>query len=153
MTEVATKAKASTRPASVGALIDQMWALREKKRVLEASAEEITKQMTVIEETLTERMDAEGVAKSTGSKATVSFTTSIIAVPQGEEGWAKFYEFIAKKKYWHLLQKRVSEPAYREVLTALNGGGAGMDLMKVRKQVPGVLPLSKKRLNLRALSA
>ena len=48
---------------------------------------------------------------------------------------------------------RVSEPAYREVLTALNGGGAGMDLMKVRKQVPGVLPLSKKRLNLRALSA
>lgn len=152
MTEVASKPKASTRPATVGSLIDQMWALREKKRVLEAEAEDISKQMTAIEDVLTERMDKEGVAKSTGSKATVSFTTSIIAVPQGEEGWSKFYEFIAKKKYWHLLQKRVSEPAYREVLASLNGGGADLDLMKVRKQVPGVLPLSKKRLNLRALS-
>lgn len=151
MTTVASKPKAATRPATVGALIDQMWALREKKRVLEADAEEISKQMSALEVELTERMDKEGVAKSTGSKASVSFTTSIIADPQGDEGWAKFHAFIAKKKYWHLLQKRVSEPAYREVLASLNGGG-DVDLMKVKNQVPGVLPFVKKRISLRALS-
>lgn len=151
MTAVASPPKTSTKPASVGSLIDRMWELREKKRAAEAEIKTITEQMDALEESLTERMNSEGMAKATGRAASVSFTTTIIADPQGEEGWAELYKFIAKKKLWHLLQRRISDPAYREVLASLNGGGKLEELV-IKHQVPGTLPFSKKRLNLRALS-
>jgi hypothetical protein len=41
--------------------------------------------------------------------------------------------------YFHLLQKRVSEPAYRE-------------LLEKGKKVPGVQPFTARKLNLRSLT-
>lgn len=151
MTAVTAPPKASTRAAAVGSLIDVMWAEREKKRKLEAEIKAIDEKLAALEESLTERMDKEGMAKATGRFASVSFTSSISANPQGEEGWTAFYAFMAKKKYWHLLQRRVSDTAYREVLASLNGGGKLEDLT-IKNQVPGMLPFTKKRLNLRALA-
>lgn len=151
MTAVTAPAKASTRAATVGSLIDAMWEKREKKRKLEAEVKLLDDDMLALEEALTERMNKEGMAKATGKNASVSFTSSISANPQGEEGWALLYAFIAKKKYWHLLQRRVSDTAYREVLALLNGGGK-LEELTIKNQVPGTLPFTKKRLNLRALA-
>lgn len=147
------KTQVAVKPAPVGSIIDKMWTLREAKRKLEEQTKSITKEMDELEEELSARMDAEGMAKATGKNASVSYTETISATPQGEEGWAALYTYIAKKKYWHLLERRISAAAYREVLAMLNGQNlADLDLKKVKKQVPGTLPFTKKRLSLRALS-
>jgi hypothetical protein len=147
------KTSVKTRPPAVGPLIDQLWALREQRKKLEEAADELSKQMSTIEEQLVDAMEAEGVQKATGRKASLSFTYNVIADVQGDEGWKLFYEFIAKKKYFHLLHRRVSDAAYKEVLASLNGAGPDFDIKTAKKQVPGVLPFVKRRINLRTLSS
>jgi hypothetical protein len=140
----------SARP--VGTLIDQLWALRESRRKHEAEIEALNKQAADIEAELTANMDADGITKATGRSASLSFSYSVAADVQGEEGWTAFYAFIAKKKYFHLLHRRVSDAAYKEVLASLNGAGADFDVKTAKKQVPGVVPFLKRRVNLRTLS-
>jgi len=140
MTEVASPPKITIRPASVGTMIDQLWAMREQKKSLETEASEVAEKMHAIEESLLSRMDSEGVDKASGKKASVSFTHSIVANISGDENWDKFYAYIKKTGYFHLLQRRVSDPAYRELLDS-------------GKKVPGAEPFVKKRLNLRTISA
>lgn len=147
-----TAVKASPSSTTVGALIDKMWELREKKKKHEDDAAAVSKQMSEVEETLVEAMAAQGVDKSTGKRASASFTYSVTADVQGDEGWAKFYAYIAKHKYFHLLHRRVTDASYKELLISLNGGG-DVDIMKAKKQVPGVLPFLKRRVNLRTLSS
>lgn len=125
---------------TVGANIDAMWALREQKRALEADVKVITEKLEAYEEGLMDKLETEGMVKATGAFATVSISESIIAtVEGGDEGWKLFHAFIKKTGYFHLLHKRISDEAYRELLRA-------------GKKIPGLQPFTKKRLNLRALS-
>jgi hypothetical protein len=140
MTAATASSTTSTHPAAVGTLIDKMWALREEKKRLEAETVEVSKQMSAIEETIVERMDAEGLTKSAGKNATVSFSFSVTADVQGDEGWKLLYAYIKKTGYFHLLHRRVTDTAYKELLDA-------------GKKVPGVLPFTKKRVNLRTISS
>lgn len=127
--------KLKTKPASLGAVIDQIWAAREEKRRLEAEVGEIEAKISELEQQLIERLDAEGLDKATGSKATVSVSTNTVA---NVTDWDAFWQFILKNKYTHLLQRRVSDPAYRE-------------LLEQGKKVPGVEPFLKRRLNVRSI--
>lgn len=127
----------STRKPTVGAKIDQYWAAREEKRSLEAQIKEVQLKIDDIEASLMEELESQGLEKATGSKASVSVGTSVVADVQD---WDAFWVYIFKNKYSHLLQRRVSEPAYRELLDA-------------GKKVPGVVPFTKRKLNLRSLSA
>lgn len=129
MTAVKTKAP------TTGATIDQLWTVREEKRRLEGEIKEVEERLKEIELELMERMEHDGLEKATGSKASASITFSTVADVQD---WDKFWPYIAKNKYWHLVQRRVSDPAYRELLEA-------------GKKVPGVQPFTKRRLNLRSL--
>jgi hypothetical protein len=131
----ATKAKPTTRPVPTGKLIDQYWAAREEKRRLEAEVKEVETVMADLEQKLMESMESEGLEKATGTKASVSISTSTVA---DVKDWDSFWAYIFKNKYSHLLQRRVSEPAYRELLEA-------------GKKVPGVEPFNKRKLNLRSL--
>jgi len=56
---MATKAKAP-RPATTGVLIDNLWAMREKKRELEVQVKEIEVQIKTAQEDLMLHMQAEG---------------------------------------------------------------------------------------------
>lgn len=119
-----------------GALIDQMWELREKKRKLEASIKDLEGQMADVESQLMERMESNNVDKITSKAASVSISTSTVA---NVEDWDVFLAWIYKTKNGHLLQRRVSDPAWRE-------------MVEIKGIVPGTQPFIKKRLNLRALS-
>lgn len=130
----ATTRTTTTKPPSLGALIDQMWTLRDKKRELEASIKGLDGEIANIESSLLEQMASQGVDKMSGVMATVSISTNTVAQV---DDWGAFWAFIHKKKYDHLLQRRVSDPAYRE-------------LLEQGIKVPGVSPFSKQRLNLRA---
>ena len=125
-----------TRAPSVGAVIDQLWGVREQKRELEAQVKEVALKIEELEAQLMERLEKEGLEKAAGSKASVSVGTSVVADVQD---WDAFWAFIFKNKYSHLLQRRVSEPAYRELLDA-------------GKKVPGVQPFTKRKLNVRTVA-
>lgn len=131
----APKAPAVKKPASTGALIDQLWAAREEKRKVEATLKEVDEAIKGIEEQVMERLGTEGLEKATGSKATVSITSTVVADVQD---WDSFWPYVAKNKFWHLVQRRVSDPSYRE-------------LLDMGKKVPGVQPFTKRKLNLRSL--
>jgi hypothetical protein len=120
---------------TIGGMTDEMFDLREKKRALEAQIAEIEEQYKAIEEKLMERLEAEGTDKGAGKKASCSITSSVVA---NVTDWDEFGAFILKHKYLHLLQRRVSDPAVRE-------------LFETKGKVPGVEPFTKKKLNLRVI--
>ena len=128
----ATKTRTPKAP-TLGDKIDEMYALREKKRELETSIKDLEGRIATIESELMESMAAQGVDKMTGARASVSISTTTVAAV---EDWDSFLAYIYKNKFGHLLQRRVSDPAYRELIEA-------------GKKVPGVQPFSKQRLNLR----
>ena len=131
---MATAATRKPKP-SLGAQIDKMWDIREKKRGLEASIKDLDGQLTTIEAELMEDMEANGVDKMTGKHAGVSITSNTVA---HVTDWDELWKFILKTKNTQLLQRRVSDPAYRE-------------LLEMGKKVPGAEAFTKKRLNLRSL--
>lgn len=132
--KAAPAAKTAKKPGLAGTTVDALIELRNKKRDLEASVKSLEGQIEDVQSQLLEDMEAAGVEKLSGKLGTVSISTSVVA---NVEDWDALYPYIAKNKLWHLLQRRVSDPAYRELLEA-------------GKKVPGVQPFNKKRLNLRA---
>lgn len=135
-TKSAPAGTVKAKPATVGAVIDQLWAAREEKRQLEAQAKEIQTKIDELEDSIMSRLESEGLDKATGKKASVSVGSSVVADVQD---WDTFWAFIIKNKYTQLLQRRVSDPAFRE-------------LLELGKKVPGVQPFTKKKLNLRTLA-
>ncbi len=130
------KTPITAAPATTGAIIDQLWAIREEKRLLTAQLSDVEKKQKDIEAILMERLESEGMDKATGRKASVSVSINVVADVQD---WDEFWKYIIGKKYTHMLQKRVSDPAYRE-------------LLEKGVKVPGVIPFSKRTLNVRTVS-
>ena len=104
-------------------------------RNLEASIKDLDSQLATIEAELMADMEANGVDKMTGKHAGVSITSNTVA---HVTDWDEMWKFILKTKNTQLLQRRVSDPAYRE-------------LLEMGKKVPGAEAFTKKRLNLRSL--
>jgi predicted transcriptional regulator len=129
-----TARKTAAKPPSLGTLVDKLWAIREKRRELDAQVKELEGQASDLESEIMETMAEQGLDKMSGAMASVSITTNTVA---NVESWDDFLAFVYKKKYGHLLQRRVSDPAYRE-------------LLEQGVKVPGVNPFNKQRLNLRS---
>ena len=131
MTATVTRIK----PATVGSLIDNMWALREKKRSQEVEIKATEAAIEELTATLLGAMDSDGVVKATGKSASASVTE---AVRPNVTDWDVFYKFIHKNKYWHLLERRPSVTGCRELFETKGG-------------VPGVEPYVKRTINLRTV--
>lgn len=122
---------------SIGEEIDRLFDLREDVRKWQDKIDETKKVIAAREDALVERLDEEGMAKAVGRRASVSITETI--VPQ-VENWDEFYAFIHRNKSYHLLERRASAGAYRELLAT-----------RGRKGVPGVIPYTKRKLSLRTV--
>lgn len=118
-----------------GAAIDKLSAIREKKRKLEAEIKDIEGEYAELEEALMAKMASEGIDKATGTSASVSISTNVVGNPID---WKLIENYIAKNKFFHLFQRRLSDPGLREIWDQ-------------GKKVPGVEPFVKRRLNLRNL--
>lgn len=132
-TSKAAAGKPAVKKASLGLQIDALFKLREKLRSIQAQEKDQMDLISAAEVVLMETMKAEGVDKSTGKLATVSISSTIAA---NVVDWDTFWAFVYKNKFGHLLQKRVSDPAVRE-------------LFETKGKVPGVEPYTKEKLNLR----
>ena len=121
--------------STVGAKIDALHALREDKRQLEELLKAKAQEVDLMENELIELMDQQNITKSTGSKATVSISTS---VKPSVENWDAFYAYIHKNKYYHLLERRPSVTGCRE-------------LFDYKGAIPGVVPFTQRKLNIRSV--
>jgi len=120
---------------TVGSLIDKMQEIRAKKRALAVTEKELTGEYEALQTQLIELMDAEGVSKSTGKVASASINES---TSFNTQDWDAFTAYVSKTKQFHLLQRRVSDPAMRE-------------LLEKKGAIPGMEPYTKRVINLRDL--
>lgn len=123
-----------TRTPSLGSLIDKLDTLREKKRGLEAQIKDIEEQYRGIEETVKQRLAAEGMDKATGKKASVSLSEIVVANIVDFDALCKY---IKRTGHFHLFQRRISDPAFRELAAT--------------KPVPGLEAFTKVNLKLNHL--
>jgi len=130
---VATKVALSL--GTIGSRIDALNQLREDKRALEEKIKIIEGSYHELEEALMEDLETQGMDKATGKKATVSISSTVVGNLVDDKA---FFAYVKKTGYFHLLQRRLSDPAIRELLES-------------KGSIPGVEPFVKKRLNLRTL--
>ena len=126
--------KAPAGQAAIGKTIDKIFSLRKKKAELEAAVKDVEGQIALLDAEVLEALEASGVEKTATKHGTVSISTSTVAQVTD---WDAFLAYIYRNKYGHLLQRRVSDPAWRE-------------LIEQGKKVPGTTGFTKKRLNYRA---
>ena len=138
MPAAAAKAKEESKiviPPSLGDKIDLLFAVRERMRAAQAIFDRFEEDYKAVEKAAAEQMATEHVSGSRGTKATLSISESI--VPQVED-WDRFYAFITKHKYFHLLDRRPSVAGCRE-------------LFETKGAIPGVVPFTKQKYSLTTL--
>ena len=132
----AALAKVTTRLVpTLGNTIDQMWALREEKRALDAQIKAVEADIKALETDMFGLLDAQDTRKAEGKNASVSINESVVC---NVEDWDALWPWIAKTKNFHLIQKRVSDPGIRE-------------LWSLGKVIPGTQPFTKRTLSLKSL--
>ena len=138
-TKTLAKVTAVLKGGTIGSVIDDMWALREKKRKADLVVKGIEEEIAAQEIVVFDRLEKEGLKKADGTKASVSIGEATVA---SVTDWDALWAYAAKNKYFHLFQKRVSDPAWRELMEKNKGKG-----------VPGTEAFTKRKLNLRSLTS
>lgn len=121
-----------TSTETLGASIDRLHALRDKKRKADAAAKKIEGEIKPLENEIMERMDAEQVGSSAGKLGSVKI--SEVVVPTVKD-WDAFYTYIIRNKAFYLLERRPTSIAYREELKSRND-----------KPLPGVESFTRRTL-------
>ena len=122
--------------SSLGATIDERYKVRAERLALEKEVNKLKVREKELEGLVLEGLNTTGLTKASGALATASINPTTVATV---ENWDLLYEYIHEHKYFHLLHRRVSDPAYRELLVA---EGA----------VPGVVPTTITKLSLTKVS-
>lgn len=133
MSDTAVQIASST----IGAQIDALFDLREKKRALEAQVSELDALIGAKELTIAAELEAQGLDRAAGRRASVGFTESV--VPQIED-WDAYYAFIRRHNAFELLERRPAAAAFREHAERRRD-----------KTVPGAVPFTKRKLSLRKI--
>lgn len=130
------------RQQTLGAMIDNLNDLREEKRALAAKTKTIEAAFDILQSQIIERLDKEETRKGEGRKASVSITEVVVGQFDSEDPAArdKLHAYIKKTGYWQLLENRISATAFREIL-------------ELKGKVPGLVPFTKRNLNLRILGS
>lgn len=122
---------------TIGALTDAMYRVREEKKARQKKVDECTAKYNELEQMLFEALDEQDSRKGEGKEASASISTEV--VPTATD-WNKVNRWILRHKRLDLLQHRFSPAVYREILEERPNG------------VPGIEPMTKRRINLRKLS-
>lgn len=123
-----------TIPAKMGDKVDLLRELREARAQLEKRSDIIKAQYQQVEQALLEQLEEAGCSSTSSTQASASISESVVAQVTD---WDSFYEYIRDNNYFHLLQRRVSDPSVRE-------------LFEKEGAVPGVVPYVKRKIHLTA---
>ena len=128
---------ASKRLPPLGVQIDALYKLKEELRAIQATETAKKEEIEAANVVLMETMEREGVDKSTGKLATVSISENQSA---NVTDWDALWAYVFKHKATQMFQRRVSDPAVREIIE-LKG-----------KAPPGIAMFTKKTLNVRKVA-
>ena len=141
------------RTPTVGSLIDKLDDLREKKRKADLVVKELEAQYSELDTTLMQRLQAEGMQKASGKKATYSLGEEVVATVND---WDAAWKIIAKNP--QLMQRRISNPAFREYLdhAKIKFGNVEMTEAETKKATAfysklGMTPFVKTKSTLRSI--
>ena len=123
----------STTKARLDDLAAERDALREQKRRLEAEIKTLDAKLSTNEQAIIELADDLGLDRFAVGKLTFSISEQTVG---NVEDWDDLYQFIRDNDAFYLLQRRLANAAYKEML---DSGGA----------LPGVVPFTKRSLNMR----
>lgn len=97
---------------TLGIIADEVLAKQLKRKKLEDQVDLIKKEEEVLKAELKLAADAESLTLGGGKKSKWTIEPQI--VPQAQD-WDAFYGYIAKEKYFHLLQRRPAVKACQEL--------------------------------------
>lgn len=110
---------------TIGQLLDQLAKQRKIKADLDAKVKDVEGEINALKLEILNAMQNAGMTKASGKSLTVSIKQDV--VPNVTD-WDALYTFIKKNNYFHLLQRRVSTAAWRELHEQLSAK---------KKEVPG----------------
>lgn len=101
-----------TKPPTVAVLITQMATIRDERKALDKQSDDLKAQYDELQTQLIAQLKAQGLDRGATSdySATISTAENFSVID-----WDKFMAYVAKNKAFHLVQRRVSAPAVREV--------------------------------------
>ena len=105
-------------PATLGAAADKIFDLREHKRELDAQLKAVEGDIETLTKHIFTLLDAQDTRKAEGKRASISVN---YAINPSTKDWDQTAHWIINGKrgdkyaYAHLLFKRISAPAYREL--------------------------------------
>ena len=123
------------KPLPIGAIVDQLYAVREEKRALAVKEKELDEKVAALEAQLYEACDAQQTTGARGSKASITIGESQVFNIVDFDALAKY---IKRTGYFHLFQRRITLDAARE-------------LFEKNGQVPGLESFTKRKINLTTL--
>ena len=115
-------------------LLSEVTKVRTEIKSVQAEEKLLKTQQRELESQISIRMQEQGLDKISNDVCTISLKNEIVPTV---EDWDQLHEHITDTGQFELLQKRVSETAYRELIAA------GMD-------VPGVKSTELTRINFRS---
>lgn len=121
----------------IGSLVSRLKSKRDEIRAADEVVKGYKEEYNTLQMELLDVMKEVGVDKVSNDVATVSIKKTQVAQVID---WEKFYRYIHKNKAFFMLQKRVSDVAYRETLED-----------RKNRPIPGVESFTKVALNLRVL--
>jgi len=115
-------------------IMARLFEIRSAKAALEAERKKLGEEEDGLSAELLRQMDKQGSTRVSTSLGTAIRTVTTLPVV---DSWDDFYSWIKENDAFHLLQRRVSSPAYREIV---DGGEA----------IPGVRSYEDVKVNLRS---
>lgn len=107
--------------------------LRERKRELEAEIKLLDRALAANELAIIERLDELGVGKFAVGKLSFSISENTVG---NVVDWDQVHAYIRDNNAFHLVQRRLANAAYKE-------------LLDMGEELPGVVPFNKRTLNFR----
>ena len=108
--------------------------IRQKRKLLSDQDKALSEEFAALSDQALQFMGDMGVEATRTSHASMSVSKQQMA---SVKDWDQFYQYVQEHQAFYLLQKRVSNKAYNEVL-------------EMEGEVPGTEPFVKVTLNLRA---
>lgn len=121
---------------TLGSQIDKLDAIRERKRKLAEQIKAIEAEFSELESQVLQRLMDEETEAGRGKKASVSIGRTVVA---NIVDFDELCKYVKRTGHFHLFQRRVSDPAFRE--------------LAARKPVPGLEAFTKIKLNLTHLKS
>jgi hypothetical protein len=119
-------------PNNLGSKADKLYELRAERLKLEKQAKELKSQESQLENELIEDLIDQTLTGARGQTATISINPTTIGTVVN---WSAVEEFVFENKMFYLMQKRISNPVYLEVLEKFGG-------------IPGIEPTVINKLSL-----